>query len=217
MDYEIDTKKAKLSIKSLALLLASIIILPFCLLIPFADHSSKLQLVLAFSSIDGTKPGCIANSNLVAHNQCATWLEPRTIWPLAVLLLAAIVTFRIGLNFYASKLEHKDGKRYANYRFVIALAISIISFTAFVIMRDASQNHGSYDFGLVGTNLASGGSLMNGGPYTPISHAAFGYGITPAMAILLIVGFLLPAFISWHQFIFSRKHVDGQKKKVLFQ
>jgi hypothetical protein len=217
MDYEIDTKKAKLNIKSLLLLLASMVILPFCLLIPFADHSGKLNPVLAFWSLDGSTPGCIASGNLVAHNQCATWVEPHTIWPLMALLLIVVTASSVGLNFYAAKLVHKDGKRFANYRFVMALLVSLASFTAFAIMRDASQNHGSYDFGLVAANLAPNGSLAAGGPYLPISPATFGYGLTPAMAVLLITGFLLPAFISWHQFIFSRKHIDGQKKKSLFQ
>jgi hypothetical protein len=217
MDYDIDTKKGKLSTKSILLLLASIVILPFCLLVAFADHSSKLNPILAFYSIDGTKPGCVAGHNIVTHNQCMSWQEPQTIWPLAVLLLLVIAAFSIGLNFYASRLSHKDGKRFANYRFVITLLVSIIGFIAFAIMRDASQNHASYNFGFVAANLAPGGSLLNGGPYIPISHARFGYGITPAMAILLIAGFILPAFISWHRFIFSRRHIDGQRTKKLFQ
>lgn len=217
MNYEVDTKQGKVNLKSIGLLLAGIVLLSFCLLIPFANHSSKLNPVLGFSSIDGSKPGCVANGNLVAHNQCATWLEPRTIWPLALLLLVIVVAFGIGLNVYASKLKHKDGKRFANMRFILALIVSVISFMAFAIMRDASQNHASYDFGLVASNLASNGSLANGGPYIPVHQAALGYGVTPAMAILLIAGFVLPAFVSWHQFIFSHRHVEGQKKKDLFQ
>jgi hypothetical protein len=176
-----------------------------------------LGIVFGFSSIDGAKPGCIANGNPVAHNQCATWLEPHTIWPLAILLLVVLVTLSIGLNIYTSKLSHKAGKYFANIRFVMTLVISVIGFIVFVVMRDASQNHGSYDFGLIAANLAPGGSLVQMGPYVPIHPAAFGYGITPAMAVLLTAGYIIPAFISWHHFIFSRKHIDGQKKKVLFQ
>src|SRR6202008_4502294 len=151
--------------------------------------------------------------NLVAHNQCATWLEPHTVWPLAMLLLVIVIAFGVGLNLYASKLKHKDGKRFANFRFVLGIIVSIVSFMAFAIMRDASQNHASYDFGLVTSNLASNGNLVSGGPYVPVHQAAFGYGITPAMAILIIAGFVIPAFVSWHHFIFSRRHVEGQKKK----
>ena len=217
MDYEVDTKRGKVNLESILLLLVSMVILPFCLLIPFTDHSSKLNPVLGFSAIDGSKPGCIANGNLAAHNQCATWLEPHTIWPLVILLLLVILALGIGLNLYASKLKHKDGKRFADFRFIVVLIVSLTSFMAFAIMRDASQNHASYDFGLVTSNLASNGSWANGGPYVPAQQAAFGYGITPAMAILLITGFVLPAFISWHRFVFSRRHVEGQKKKDLFQ
>ncbi len=217
MDYEVDTKQGKINFKSILLLLASLVILPFCLLIPFADHSSKLNPVIAFGAIDGSKPGCSANGNIVDHNQCATWLEPHTILPLAMLILLAITVFGVVINLYAAKLGHKDGRRFANFRFIAALCISIISYMVYALMRNGSQNHASYDFGLVTSHLASNTSLANGGPYVPDHLAAFGYGLTPAMAILLIAAFVLPAFMSWHQFVFSRSHVEGQKKKHLFQ
>lgn len=217
MDYKDDINQRKSNIKNFILLIAGIILLPLCLLMPFAVHSNNLYPVLGYSSIDGSRPDCIANGSLVAYNQCAVWNRPDTIWPLTVLLLLVILFIGFALNIYVTKLVHKNGKRFANLRLLFSLAISIISFMVFVIMRGASQNNVSHDYGFVSSHVAANGSLANMGPYVPDHTAVFGYGLTTQMALLLIIAFLLPVFISWQRFIFSRYHIEGQKKKDLFQ
>jgi hypothetical protein len=118
---------------------------------------------------------------------------------------------------YASRLVHKNGRLFANYRLIVVLLVSIASCIVYTGMRAASQNHDSNNFGLAPYTSARNSNDISGGPYQLVNQARFGYGLTPAMVPLLVAGFVLPTFVSWHQFMYSRNHIDGQRKQELFQ
>ncbi len=217
MDTEIHVQRGKLSLTSTLLLLTSAVIFPFCLLIPFAIRAHTLLLVLAFSRLDGAKPSCISSGSLVAHNQCATWLAPRSIWPLSIVLLGIVLLCSLGLNLYTTRLRRADSRRFVTLRFVTTLVISVASIVVYMFMKDASQSNTSHDFGFVGANLLQHAGPITNGSYVAAQDTRFGYGITPAGLTMLAVAFVLPAFISWYQFVFSRQRVGGQKKTDLFQ
>lgn len=192
------------------LVIISFLMLPLCTLPLFAVHSSKFYEVLGFQSLDGAQPGCIARNALVNNNQCASWQAPGSIKVAAVLFTVTLLVFGSLLNYYAGRRVHKEAKRFANWRFVSGLLSVATTLIAYMLMRDASQNSGSYDFGFISVNLIHD-------HYVPAQVARFGYGLTPALLTLLIIAYILPAFISWYRFIFSQRHVGGQKKQALFQ
>ena len=213
MSHRTEAKKMRLGAKSVLLLLASIVILPAFLLLPFLDHSNQLEPALS-----GSKTACMTNAALITHNLCSTWLEPQTIWPIAALFFVILVAFGFSVNVYAARLPHMIGGRFADYRFVIAIFVSILSFMIFTSMRIDSQNHDASNFGIVQQDVMErSGDITTGGPYTLVNRARFGYGLTPMMAALLVGGLVIPALISWHQFTYSRNYIDGQKKQELFQ
>lgn len=177
------------------------------------DHSNQLEPALA-----GSKTACMTNAALITHNLCSTWLEPQTIWPIAALFFAILIVFGPSVNLYASRLPHMAGRRFADYRFVIAIFVAILSFLIFTSMRINSQNYDASNFGIVQDDVIErSGSITTGGPYTLVNRARFGYGLTPMMAALLVGGLVVPALVSWHQFTYSRNYIDGQKKQELFQ
>ena len=212
MRQEFEVKDTPLSSKSVLLLLASVAALPTLLLLPFMDHSNQLEPALA-----GSKTACMTNAALITHNLCSTWLEPQTIWPIALLFVLALLAFSFGLSAYASRLPHQHGRKFADYRFVTVIFVSILSFIAYALMRIHSQNYDAANFGIT-TNTVEriGGSSMPG-PYSLVNMAPFGYGLTPTMVALLVGSFMAPAFVSWHQFTYSRNYIDGQSKQKLFQ
>jgi hypothetical protein len=213
MSHKDEVKSMKLNAKSILLLMASIVILPACLLLPFMDHSNQLEPALS-----GSKTACMTNAALITHNLCSTWLEPQTIWPIALLFLAIVTLFGLSVNLYASRLPHGSGRRFADYRFVIVIFVAILSFMIFACMRIDSQNYDASNFGIVqDTGVERSGNITTGGPYTLVNRARFGYGLTPTMAVLLVGGLIVPALASWHQFTYSRNYIDGQRKQELFQ
>lgn len=213
MSHKAEAKNMRLGVKSVLLLMTSVAILPAFLLLPFMDHSNQLEPALS-----GSKTACMTNAALITHNLCSTWLEPQTIWPIAVLFLVILAAFGFSVNVYAARLPHMAGRRFADYRFVIAIFVAIISFMVFTSMRINSQNYDASNFGIVqNTGIERSDNITTGGPYTLVNRARFGYGLTPMMAALLVGGLIVPALISWHQFTYSRNYIDGQKKQELFQ
>jgi len=213
MSHKTESKSMKLDVKSVLLLLTSVVILPAFLLLPFMDHSNQLEPALS-----GSKTACMTNAALITHNLCSTWLEPQTIWPIALLFFVILMAFGLSVNLYASRLPHKSGRRFADHRFVVVIFVAIISFIVFTSMRINSQNYDASNFGIVqDTGIERSGNITTGGPYTLVNRARFGYGLTPMMAALLVGGLIVPALVSWHQFTYSRNYIDGQRKQELFQ
>ncbi|HEY4160494.1 MAG TPA: hypothetical protein VGM08_00350, partial [Candidatus Saccharimonadales bacterium] len=208
MSDKSDTKEADLGIKDVLLLITSVIVLPVSLLLPFMDHSSQLEPMLTAS-----KAACVTDATLITHNLCSTWREPPTMWLFAVASFAFLLALGLCINVYASRRPHRAGRRFANYRLATVIVVSILGFIAFTIMRSASQNHDAYNFGITTDTVEVSGNITAAGPYTLVNHASFGYGLTPVMVALLITGFIGPAFVSWHQFIYSRNYIDGQRKQ----
>jgi len=212
VSHNFGTKRVGTNVTSWILLVISAAVLPCCLLIPFMDHSSQLR-----PTFMGPKISCTTSATLVTHNQCASWAQPGTLWPIAILLLLFLVLLGLAINFYASTLPHRSGRRFASYRLCVIIVASIIGFIAYVIMRGYSQNYDSGSYGLAPYAVSGTATLSIEGPYRLVSITRFGYGLTPLMVLLLIMGFLVPAVIYWHQFIYSRNYIDGQKKQDLFQ
>jgi hypothetical protein len=202
--------KGKLSLVSQLLVFLSALLFPLCILPVFAVHSSKFFEILGFSSIDGGRPGCAANSSLAAVNQCANWQMPGSIKIVGILLFIVILGFGLLLSYYTARITYREAKRFVNIRFVTALVSTMVTLLAYVLMRDVSQNHGSSNFGFMSVNLVNG-------HYVPAHVTTLGYGLTPAMFTFIAVAYVLPACISWHRFIFSQRHIGGQKKQALFQ
>lgn len=213
MDYETSEKKnqpMRISPVSIALILLGVIVLPLLALLPFKIHASNFLLVLAYSDVDGSQPiGCIGGVkgqdgySAAAINQCASWQAPAVLTKVAILSFLVVSVISLALGLYAYTRKHQQAKLFTLVWSLSALATAAITVTAYSIMRTHSQGHG----------FVAANQLANG-EYEIVHPAALGFGINPAVLVLLLVIYLAVPLMSWYGLSFRRNHPN---KKALFQ
>ncbi|TAH31670.1 hypothetical protein EYC59_06560 [Candidatus Saccharibacteria bacterium] len=194
----------------MALLVLSVVLFVGAALLPFAVRATEFSLVVAFGSIDGGKPSCEASGSLVQANQCAMWLAPDAVRMLSVGGIVAVLVAGAALNYYATRRLGADGERFARTRFIVSAGAAVAVVIAYGYLRVRSQNNGFSNFGFFSVH-------MTNGAYVPSQTVQFGYGMGPALFVLLITAFLVPAYMSWYRFSWSPRFVKGHKKAALFQ